>query len=91
MKEIIFSKKFKTISELCNLKGKVYVKFASSESGDDFMKCAEREGFDFKDGVKPTARVCAKTIRVNPDKTLNYVGIYGNMAYDAAKRLAGKS
>ena len=81
----------KSISELSKLDGKVYVYFSSSEICNQFFSDAELEGFIFGDGLKPTQKHTSDLIAVNPDKTLNYVGTVGRIAYGSGiKRMYDK-
>ena len=41
----------------------------------------EKEGFAFTDGAKPTSRHVSDFIAVNPDRTVNYVGTAGRIAF----------
>lgn len=78
------------ISNLLNLKGRVYVYLADEETGKQFMQQAEIEGFTFKDGVKPTQRDWEGILALNRDLTLNYVGFVGHMAFGAKAKKIGK-
>ena len=79
----------KAISNLLNLKGRVYVYLADEETGKQFMQQAETEGFTFKDGVKPTQRDWDGILVLNRDMTLNYVGFVGHMAFGAKAKKIG--
>ena len=50
----------RTIKELVKKNGRVYVYLGDSETGNQFMKQAESEGFTFTDGAKPTERCYAE-------------------------------
>lgn len=71
----------KTITELSQLDGRVYVYLPTEALAAQFMQQAETEGFSFGDGIKPTERTAAAIMAVNADHTINYVGIFGRMAY----------
>lgn len=71
----------KTIENLAKLDGRVYVYLKNAEIGNAFLFDAQNEGFAFCDGEKPTNRHYAEIMAVNKDKTLNYVGIIGRIAY----------
>ena len=71
----------RTISYLSTLNGRVYVYLADPETGTRFLKEAEKEGFSFGDGVKPTDRHYSELMAVNHDKTINYVGVIGHIAF----------
>lgn len=71
----------RTVSNLLNLGGRIYIYLASSNLSALFLKNAETEGFTFGDGVKPTKRDGAHIMALNPDWTINYVGWVGHMAF----------
>lgn len=77
-----------TIKQLVKqTKGRVYVYLANDYIGRQFLKDAEREGFTFRDGVKPTEREPDSIFALNRDMTINYVGFVGHMAYGCAKKI----
>lgn len=81
----------RTIEKLTRLKGRVYVLLADEPTGAAFMQQAEAEGFSFADGVIPTARTAAQVMALNRDRTLNYVGAVGMIAFGSgAKRVGGE-
>ena len=80
----------KTITELSQLKGRVYVYLPTSELATQFMQQAEAEGLTFGDGVKPTERFATEVMAVNPDRTINYVGATGHMAFGAGVKTVGR-
>lgn len=71
----------RTIKELVKKNGRVYVYLGDSETGNQFMKQAESEGFTFTDGAKPTERCYAEIMAVNRDITINFVGMNGRIAF----------
>ena len=71
----------KTIRELSEMNGRVYIYLRTPALGDRFLRQAELEGFTFGDGEKPTSRQYAEVMAVNRDKTINYVGTNGRIAY----------
>ena len=71
----------KTIRELSQMNGRVYIFLRTPELGRRFLLQAEQEGFTFGDGEKPTARQYAEVMAVNRDITINYVGTNGRIAY----------
>lgn len=71
----------KTIRELSEINGRVYIFLRTPELGRRFLMQAEQEGFTFGDGEKPTARQYAEVMAVNRDITINYVGTNGRIAY----------
>ena len=79
----------RTINELSNLDGRVYVYLANAEIGDRFLKQAEAEGFTYSDGVMPTEREYAEIMAVNHDHTINFVGTNGRIAYGAGASSVG--
>ena len=71
----------KTIRELSEINGRVYIFLRTPELGRRFLLQAEQEGFTFGDGEKPTARQYAEVMAVNRDITINHVGTNGRIAY----------
>lgn len=80
----------KTITELSQLKGRVYVYLSTGELAEQFMQQAEAEGFIFGDGAKPTERNATAVMAVNPNRTINYVGTIGHMAFGAGAYTIGR-
>lgn len=80
----------KTIRELAEMKGRVYVRLADETVGKLFLEQAEREGFTFGDGVKPTERNWSEIMAVNHDGTINYVGANGRIAWGSGAKTLGK-
>ncbi len=78
-----------SITELSKLNGRVYVYLPSDEVGIAFMNQAEKEGFTFCDGVKPTQRAYNRIMAVNSNHTINYVGWAGHAAYGASVGVLG--
>lgn len=64
--------------------GKLYVFFKDQETGERFLRDAEKEGYLFGKS-KPTDKEWADMIAVEKDKTLSYVGAVGRMAYQAGQ------
>ena len=79
----------KTIRELANLNGRVYVFLADEATGRQFLEQAEQEGFTFGDGVKPTQRHWSDLMAVNHDGTINYVGTNGRIAWSSGAKTVG--
>lgn len=72
----------RTIANLLNLDGRVYVYVPSKNIRRLFLKNAQEEGFMFADGVKPTRRRAYDDIyALNKDFTLNFVGSIGHIAF----------
>jgi len=77
----------RTVSNLLNHDGRIYVYLASQNLANIFLKNAESEGFTFSDGVKPTERDWDNIFAINPDWTINYVGWIGHMAYKSFDKI----
>ena len=71
----------RTIAELLNLDGRVYVHLSSKNVAKIFLQNAESEGFRFGDGKKPTKRKWDDIYALNKDFTLNFVGYIGHIAF----------
>lgn len=80
----------KTISDLSQLNGRVYVYLPTGDLATQFMQQAEAEGFTFGDGERPTDRFAPEVIAVNPNHTINYVGIIGSIAYGSRAMWIGE-
>lgn len=79
----------RTIKELAEMNGRVYVYFADIETGNKFMAQAESEGFTFADGVKPTERDWDNIMAINRDMTINFVGTNGKIAFGCGVKNMG--
>lgn len=73
----------RTISNLLNHEGRIYIYLASKNLSNLFLKHAEEEGFTFGDGVKPTEREADNLYSLSPDWTICYVGYIGRIAFHA--------
>ena len=83
--------KERTVTELSKLNGHVNVYLADEETGRRFLADAEREGFAFGDGEKPTNRHSSDLMIVRPDKTICYPGFIGRVAFGSgAKKECGE-
>lgn len=72
----------RTIAELLNLDGRVYVYVPSKNIRRLFLKNAQEEDFRFADGVKSTRRRAFDDVyALNKDFTINYVGYIGHIAF----------
>lgn len=72
----------RTIAELLNLDGRVYVYVPSKKIRRLFLTNAQKEGFSFDDGAKPTKRRAYDDIyALNEDFTLNFVGHIRHIAF----------
>ncbi len=67
--------------------GKIYVYLAAEDICKHFFEEAEKEGFTFGDGVRPTQKHTSDIIAVNDDMTINYVGFIGHIAFQAANKI----
>ena len=74
----------KTLVDLTNLNGRVYVYLKTRLLSGHFLQNAEDEGFTFCDGVLPTNRHESDIFALNKDRTINYVGFCGHVAFQAA-------
>lgn len=79
----------RTINDLSKLNGRVYVYLANTEIGNRFLQQAEEEGFTYHDGVKPTDRGCLTIMAVNREKTINFVGANGFIAFGSGAKAVG--
>ncbi len=76
----------RNLSSLAQLDCKVYVYLENEAIGKRFLDDAEKEGFVFGDGVKPTEMHVSDIFAVRSDKKLCYVGFAGRMMYAQAKK-----
>lgn len=79
----------RTIQSLAKMNGRVYVRLNGEKIGNEFMAQAEKEGFTFKDGAKPTSRACAGIMSLNSDNTINFVGLNGAIAFGSGAETIG--
>lgn len=79
----------RTITELSKMNGRVYVYLANVAIGEKFLQQAEDEGFAFADGAKPTERCYAEIMAVNGNKTINFVGTNGRIAFGSGAKKIG--
>lgn len=77
----------RTVTELSNLNGRVYVYLSTAAIKERFLMDAEKEGFTFGDGAKPTDRDVDDIYAVNNNHTINFLGTIGRMAYRNSKTL----
>lgn len=81
----------RTIEQLAQKQGRVYVYLADDAAGAAFLRQAQDEGFTFTDGEQPTKRPYARVMALNRDRTLHYVGFVGMAAFGApARRVNGE-
>lgn len=81
----------RTIRNLAEKKGRVYIYLANKEIGENFMKQAESEGFTFSDGAKFTHpdRGYESIMAINHNYTINYVGTNGRIAFGGGFKRIG--
>ena len=82
--------KMRNVTELSKLNGKVYVYLRNEIIAGKFLRDAEKEGFTFGDGEKPTARSGNNLYVVNRDWTISHTGWAGHMAFQSAKTVGGE-
>ena len=70
----------RTIRNLVEQYGKVYVYLSSTEIAEKFMILAEHEGFTFADGAKPAQKHISDILSVSHDGMICYVGVVGRIA-----------
>lgn len=71
----------RTIRELIKNEEKVYVYLKDKATEYRFVSDAEREGFTYGGGAKPTDIEPSDIAAVNADGTLSYVGFVGHMYF----------
>lgn len=71
----------RTVSNLLNLEGRVFIYLASNNIRKLFLRHAEEEGFTFSDGTMPTQGRTDDIYALHHDWTINSVGWAGHMAY----------
>ncbi len=59
----------------------VYVHTSSIALAKDFLKQAEKEGFLFSDGKRPTKKPLDDYYALHQDLTINYIGFVGRLRY----------
>lgn len=81
----------RTVTTLSKMNGKVYAYLKDKSTLHRFLADAENEGFTFCDSVKPTARnEHADIYAVNPDRTINFVGYVGHLAFHHADTIGNE-
>ena len=78
-----------SIKNLSQLKGRVYVYLATEEIKEEFLRDAIAEGLTHGDGIPLTERPLSNIMAVNPNHTLNYVGLIGHIAYGSGTSTVG--
>lgn len=79
----------RTISNLSKLNGRVYIYLANAEVGIRFLQQAEAEGFTYGDGVRPAERSYSEIMAINHDRTINFVGTNGRIAFQSGTNTIG--
>lgn len=80
----------RTVRELSNMDGRVYVFVKNDLVTKRFLLNAEKEGFTFGDLCKPTERKeKADIYAINKDGKINFVGFAGHMAFHHADHVGG--
>ena len=80
----------RTITDLLSSNGRGYVYLASKELAEQFLSHAEAEGFTYGDGVDPTKRHTSDIFALNSNRTINYVGWAGHMAFHHPDKVMGQ-
>ena len=78
-----------SVSALAKLPGRAYVQLPTDQIETLFLAAAEKEGFTFNDGAAPTSKPCESFMAVNHDKTINYVGVNGRIAFQTIAETVG--
>lgn len=71
----------RNLTALSKMNGRVYVKLSDSICEQKFMDDAKHEGFTFSNGDSISERHAENIMAVNHDRTINYVGAAGRMAF----------
>lgn len=61
----------------------VYVHLPSKAATLDFLKVAEKEGFLFGDGKRPTKKPLDDYYALHQDSTMNYIGYLGRIYWNS--------
>ena len=69
-------KKLRTLKQLAEKEGKVWVYLDNEEAGKAFLRQAQEEGFHFGDGVCPCAREWFYVMGLHSDMTICYASLY---------------
>ena len=71
----------RNLKSIVSQKTVTYIYLANEQIGERFLREAEREGFVFGDGAKPTTRHWSEIMRINNDNTISYIGTMGRIAF----------
>ena len=61
----------------------VYIHTPSKALAKDFLKQAEKEGFLFSDGKRPTKKPLDDYYALHQDLTIDYIGFVGRLCYNS--------
>lgn len=61
----------------------VYIHTPSKALAKDFLKQAEKEGFIFGDGKRPTEKPLDDYYALHQDLTMNYIGYIGRLRFNS--------
>lgn len=70
---------------------RIYLHFKTDSLCRRFLRQAQDEGYTFCDGVRPTERETDSIIALNANKTINYVGYIGHIAFAGAEKVGSKT
>lgn len=82
--------KTRTITALLKDDNYTFVRLKGENVRRRFLQEAEREGFTYSDGTKPTETEGDDIMVVHSDMTISCVGYIGRLAYRNAKRKGDK-
>ncbi|MCD8161763.1 MAG: hypothetical protein LUE61_11565 [Clostridiales bacterium] len=74
----------RTLTALTKLNGRVYVYCGDPETQRQFIEDAENEQFRYGDGVSLRERRPDAVMALNKDRTVNFIGFAGRMAFQYA-------
>ena len=69
------------IADLFGRKDKIYIYLANRDIGNQFLKDAEKEGFHFGDGIRPTERTPDGVMAVYKNRELCYLSWAGHLFF----------
>ena len=72
----------KTIAELTKLSGAVYIYVPNRDIEKKFLEDAEKEGFSFGSGIRPTRSPGNDLYRIMKDMIMCHVNFFGHAAFD---------
>ena len=81
---INISKADRTLTALSRLDGRVYVYCSDRRTLQRFIEDAENEYFHYRDGVSLLERKPDSIMALNRDRTVNYIGYAGTLAFRTA-------